>query len=1625
MTGISIVGIGCRVPGAEGGDEFWRLLLAGRDATGRPPAGRLDTGHGGYLDNIDAFDNEWFALADRETALLDPQQRLAMEVAVEALDDAGIGYRAKGSAAAVVFGAGSYDHGIAVLGRDGFDAHYAVAGSALSIIANRLSYVLDLRGPSLVLDSACSSSLAAVDLAVHLLTDAAVPFAIVGGVNLTLLPHASNYLAAAGFLAPDGRVKPFDAAADGYARGEGCAVVILQRTEDAVREGNRVYAEIAGTAVGSGGRANGLYAPNGRAQLDTMRAAWSRAELELCSAGYIECHGTGTPLGDAVEVGALAAVVAQDRSASAAPIWIGSVKSNIGHLEAAAGVTGLIKAALTIHHGVIAPTIGYRTENPLLRLAERGLQVPTAPVDWSAVPLGERRVGVSSFGFGGTNAHAVLRGVETCRVARGDEPPVLVPVSGRDGAELSAQALRFADRLALGAESLREFASAAARLMPMHTRACVLVRDRGDAVRQLRALARGDSGTAIGPSATRRRGGVLFLFAGQGGQHLAMGRALAARHHAFAGALAKATDAIVAAGGPRIWTPRHGFTSAAPGNGSSGNGSLAAAFTHPALFAFQVAMAELLAVWGIRPDAVAGHGLGEIAAAVVGGALSLSDAALIVVRRAEIPPAPAGGVAMALLEAAPYEAMKLVEPMRAQVGIAAVNGPRSVLVSGTPRYIDTLVRRAERRDMPALRIADDAAGYSPLITSVPTEFVEALADLRPITPHTPVYSTARQAELITTADMDSTYWVENASGTVELAAALEHAAADGLSTVLVISPQPLLVDAVREYPEFRAATHPVASRDDEAGDFLTCLARLHLEGRPVDWSAQGAFHTVPRRVWRKRRFPLITTIAQSAEADFPPEDLTDHVINDVPTVPAEFWLRRLLHLARAGSGGATMLTDFVVHERTELAALPEVSYRRHGDGSLRAEDPAAAALASARPMGVPTPADIVAWMRVVDANRAGRHRMRMIAPAACYAELRGLRLAYGPRFQVLRGIAVGADSAIGLFDVAELHRTATLNGCVQLLVATVHNDLPGEVVPLPIGIESVWLSAEPNRTVLEAHAFLRERTATGLTGDVIGTDQHGVPCLALSGVRIRFAEPNRPVRVVAAPRTADRPAPFRQATWQPLEPAISDESGDRIAERALVIGGSDLAIRLADALAAALPTDRLAREPDAAHPLVAALTIGHTGSARTTVILVWPTETDSAATKSDPIGPGRSAAATTGRVLDLLQRIHADDDTASLTIVLPEPAMAEPQRRDSDVVTAPHAIAGLVRSLQLESGRTVRLIWVDAHARSLAPLCRLVTEIPSGPSRYSDELRIRTGDLAVRRFVPARLRSTPATVDAAGTYVVTGGLGAAGAVAVRWLLDSGARDVVVLTRTPRPVPPLLDGLEDRIVVVRCDAADRRDLANALNDIRACGSTIRGLVHAAGSTADAAFDAITPEQLTILFAPKLTAASNLIDLTAADPTDFILLFSAATGALGGPGRAAEAAANAAMDALAAAYPGRGVLSVGWGRWATSSVAGEPVRQEGIAAFDTRHDAALLSEVLRYAGTYLSAVDYIPMLDTSPMSMRLSRLLAPIGPSADREQLATWPPLPRNGPPTFSIPPLDPTGPLVVVHTSEAT
>ncbi|UFS94498.1 acyltransferase domain-containing protein [Nocardia huaxiensis] len=842
-----------------------------------------------------SFDSTWFGLTDRRLAALDSRQRTTLELAVEALDDSGLGHLARGTNAAVVFGA---------------------AGSGSANTARYVSHALDLHGPSLAVDSGHTSPLTAVDTAVRLLADESIPFVLTGGADLALLPDISGI--------------------EWSGADHTCTVMVLQRTADLPRTGTRAHAEITGYSTGLGG----------------ADPAATRIPLRATDTRDIEIGSDETP-----------------------------------------SDTNMTSPAPAQHNRVACSITMPRQADSL---------------------LGRDRHGTERSALGATAFR------DRTRYDTGDDPPILIPLSGQDARSVQELATRWAARLG-DYRTVREFATAVARLVPGPARAALLVRDRADAATQLRTLtmrevklpmqaappplreatpptrqaappapeatqpaqettmpARGTTppareaivpaqagaltpceptlptGAAIRPgggvATADGPGGVLFLFSGGGG-HSRMGRSLAARYPVFANAVTAVADAIAEAGGPRVWTPRHGF-------GTLDGGAY---FGQPAHFAFQVALAELLASWGVHPDAVSGHGAGEVAAAVVSGALTLADGARVIVARGRLLAKIGEPCAAAVLEATPAEAVRLVEPMRAEVGIAAIDGPRSITVAGDPRYIDALVRRAHRRAIFAQRADSDTATGSaataphiPRARDLASELTAELQDISPRVPDCTVYSTtvrgyavaphaagadagvpggnrlspgARNgtpggasssvtdtvpgasgysgqqrvpAPAFTTTDLSgatsrglpgttsfepaaavvagstaaqgaaatvdaafaAAYWGRNAAGPVELGAALELAAGDGVSTVLEISPQPVLTRITRQHSRFHESTYPVSSRGDEAATFLRAVARLFLEGRWIDWAALGPFTAAPpQRHWRRElpapRFPKV------------------------------------------------------------------------------------------------------------------------------------------------------------------------------------------------------------------------------------------------------------------------------------------------------------------------------------------------------------------------------------------------------------------------------------------------------------------------------------------------------------------------------------------------------------------------------------------------------------------------------------------------------------------------------------------------------------------------------------------------------------------------------------------------
>ena len=619
---VAIIGIGCRFPGADGPAAFWRLLADGVDAVGPLPEGRRADfaaparTRAGFLDRVDGFDAEFFGISPREAGRMDPQQRLLLEVAWEALEDSGqVPDRLAGGKVGVFVGISTNDYG-RLLGKSGASSEgYALTGNAPSIAANRISYTFDFRGPSLAVDTACSSSLVAAHLACRSLASGESDLALAGGVNLILAPEILANFEQAGFLAPDGRCKTFDASADGYVRGEGAGVVVLKSLARAEADGDPILAVIRGGAVNQDGRSNGLTAPSRDAQEAVLLAACRAAGVAPERVDYVEAHGTGTLLGDPIEAHALGSAFGAGREG---PLLIGSAKTNIGHLEAAAGIAGLIKVALSLRNGTIPPSLHFRDPNPHIPFDSLGLQVVTGPTPW---PARDRPglAGVSSFGFGGTNAHVILEAFEPA-AAEGIESsgPHLLPISAKGPAALRDLARRYASTLA--GSDLAGVANAAMHHRSGHDHRLALVAgSSAEAIEQLEAYGQGEirPGVFEGRKSPGRRPRLAFVFSGQGSSSPGSGLGPLLAEPAFRLAFEAVDRAVLEVAGWSILDEVEASPSrlADPG------------FTQPALFALQVALAALWRSWGVTPDAVIGHSLGEVAAAHVAGALSLADAA--------------------------------------------------------------------------------------------------------------------------------------------------------------------------------------------------------------------------------------------------------------------------------------------------------------------------------------------------------------------------------------------------------------------------------------------------------------------------------------------------------------------------------------------------------------------------------------------------------------------------------------------------------------------------------------------------------------------------------------------------------------------------------------------------------------------------------------------------------------------------------------------------------------------------------------------------------------------------------------------------------------------------------------
>ena len=959
---LAVIGMACRFPGGcDSPADYWKLLSEGRHGVREVPTerwkideffdaspdapGKMSTRFAGFIGEVRDFDADFFGVAPREAESLDPQHRLALEVAWEALEDAGqAGPRLFGSRTGVYLGICSSDYSFHLLerGASGIDA-YMATGNAHSTAPGRLSFCLGLQGPSLAVDTACSSSLVSVHLAARALRARECDMALAGGVNLLLAPEYSINFSKAHMLAPDGFCKAFDASADGFGRAEGCGFIVLKRLSDARADGDPILAIIRGSAINHDGRSSGLTVPNGPSQQAVIRAALADAGVEPDALSYLEAHGTGTSLGDPIEMGALRGVFGK-RAPESGSLVVGSAKTNLGHLEGAAGIAGVIKVVLALQNRQIPAHLHFKNPSPHIAWEGLPVEIPTNNREWSG--RSARIAGVSSFGFSGTNAHVILSEAppEAVTVAepRVERPRHVLTLAAKSEKALDELAQRYVSALAPASNLADICYSANTGRAQLPARASLTASTVEEAREKLQALSLAKKPRGLYRGFAESRPRVAFLFTGQGSQYKGMGRRLYEAEPIFRRSLERSRAILQPLLRADLLSLMFDEASASLDE---------TAITQPALFAFEYALAELWMSWGVQPSVVLGHSVGEYVAACVAGVFSLEDGLTLIAERGRLmQELPRNGTMLAVL-ASEERAREAIKSVLTDVSIAAINGPRSVVLSGLTTVLDKIAAQLELQGIKSKKLAVSHAFHSPLMTAMQSEFERVVARVRLSRPKIPLISnlSGQRAAVELT---EPKYWVDHVRAPVRFSDAIASADREGCRTFLEIGPHPTLVTMGQQcLPSDppRSFLPSVRKGAEEWVDLLESVAALYTQGVPFDWKAFDAAYarkrgSVPHYPFQRSRYwmPRKNESAQpnshrSESTHFDGASMTDPVLGRVlPAVAARpnehSWEIRLLpHQLPCG---AYRVRDHVVFptsafSKVAMAAAERVLSNKH------------------------------------------------------------------------------------------------------------------------------------------------------------------------------------------------------------------------------------------------------------------------------------------------------------------------------------------------------------------------------------------------------------------------------------------------------------------------------------------------------------------------------------------------------------------------------------------------------------------------------------------------------------------------------------------------------------------------
>ncbi|MFH8813549.1 SDR family NAD(P)-dependent oxidoreductase, partial [Streptomyces hygroscopicus] len=1788
---LAIVGMSCRFPGdVRSPEDLWRLVESGGDAMGPLPDDRgwdLDALYspdpdrpgtsyvreGGFVRDVGDFDAAFFGINPREALAMDPQQRLLLETSWEAFERAGIDATAlRGSRTGVFVGAAQLGYGSGAATEDDEVEGYLLTGGAASVVSGRVAYTLGLEGPAVSVDTACSSSLVALHLAGQSLRQNECSMALVAGVSVMSVPTMFVEFSRQRGLAVDGRCKAFSAAADGTAWGEGVGVLLLERLSDARRLGHRVLAVVRGTAVNQDGASNGLTAPNGLAQQRVIRQALAAAQVSADAVDLVEAHGTGTALGDPIEAQALLATYGQDRPADR-PLWLGTVKSNIGHTQTAAGVAGVIKAVMAIHHRTLPKTLHAEQPTPHVDWSAGAVSLLTEQLPWPD-PGRPRRAGVSSFGISGTNAHVIVEQApeapprttpdtppREAREARPREPQEVpsrepqevpsreaqearprttpgapsrtAPGASTPGAPAPAEPAREApearpqaapgtpSRTAPGApshaapgtpsrqeagpaveagpaaahgpaapaptplpwvlsarsdqalraqaERLRAFLDDHPEARPadigvalatlragLERRAVLFATDEEGFRRALDGFAAGEPDPEAVTGAVAE-GECAFLFPGQGSQRVGMGRELYETYPVFATAF----DAVCAR--LELATPLKDVVF-----GADQESLDRTEYAQPALFAVEVALFRLLESWGVRPDYLLGHSVGELAAAHVSGVLSLPDACRLVAARGRLMQALPPGGAMVSVRAAEAEVRASLTGCE-QVAIAAVNGPEATVISGAEAEVAAVASRWEAAGHRVKRLRVSHAFHSPLMDAMLEPFRRVAESVSYEPPRIAIVSdlTGRVtgAAEIGTAD----YWVRHVRECVRFHDGMSRLAGQGVATFLELGPAGVLAAMGQESVSPSCALIPLLREGrPEAASVRSAVAAGHVRGVAVDWTAllpAGARRVdLPTYPFQRQRYWLdggapagdVTALGLSSAghpllgAAVTPADhdglvltsrlslagqpwLGGHVVGDTVLLPgtafAELALRaaqltgcdRLDELAletplvlpRDGSVQLQLTVGapddrgrrpLEVYSRPGAATADQETdgWTRHARGALAATRDAAtdgSAWASAWPPPQAEPLDVTG-----------------LYPALAEAGFR-----YGPAFRGVRAAWAAGDDIYAEVALPDGHRTEAGRYGLHpaLLDAALHPVSllaePGRAARLPFLWTGVRLHAAGADTV---RVRLSPSAEDALSVEV--ADETGAPLLSVESLLFRQVSEEQ---LAGAARAALRHALFR-TVWSPAGP-VAPAAGV-----AGVAGGAAGVAAAGDTAGRGTAAGATAAGATAAGGVTAGgATAGDPAAALD--IRMWDDAVASAGPPPDVVvvhalapgtdDPAAAAHTVTGQVLEALRSWLSDERCAGTRLaVVTSGAVAVSEEETADPAGA--AVWGLVRSAQSEHPGRIVLADVtgrdgvtdrddahdrddargrhdarghdgahgrdDAHRRDGALGAGLPSVLAAVLASGEPQTAVRGDTLLVPRLhrapVPAPEDQTTVRGGDRGVALVTGGTGVLGAVVARYLVvERGVRRLVLVSRRGLGAPGAeelcaeLSGWGAEVSVVACDVADRGALAGVVAGVGDVG----WVVHAAGVLDDGVVGALTPERLGAVLRPKVDAAWHLHELTRGMDLSAFVLFSSASGTLGGPGQANYAAANAFLDALAAQRRAQGLpaLSLAWGPWAQSAVgmAGELSRADTERMWRAGLGTLTVDEGLALFDAALPARDpvLLPMrLDTAALRRR---------------------------------------------------